>query len=227
MGNRNGKRLSALFQFGTICLVWIGLAAILQFQVNKPSQQFLNEASRAQHRDGRFVFADLDGDQKPDLASVEMQRQRPEATDYSIHLQLSHGVESAIGVRAPFGGLRLAARDVNGDDNLDLILTSNLDASFVEVLLNDGHGNFSVAPPDFLKAQNESELGLNRPAGPEVGEANLALARSSLGKALATRNDDYSILSPTAGGPWAGVPDVLRTSVRLRLGRSPPVEVFL
>jgi hypothetical protein len=226
MGNRNDKRLSALLQFGTVCLVWIGLAAIPQFSADKPSQQVLNDTARAQRRGGRFVFADLDGDQKPDLASVEMQSQSPEATDYSIHLQFSHGSESAIGVRAPFGGLRLAARDVNGDDNLDLILTSNLDASFVEVLLNDGHGNFSVAPPDILKAQSETDLGLRRPAGPQVGEAILALVRSSLEEALATKSDDHPVLS-SAAGPQAGVPKALRSSVRLRLGRSPPAEVFL
>jgi VCBS repeat protein len=226
MRTRNTQRLGVLFQFGMVLLAWLGLGAVLQFSTDKHSLESLNEISRAQHTGGRFVFADLDGDQKPDLASVELQSQRSEPANYWIHLQLSHGAESAIDVRAPFGGLQVAARDVNGDDKLDLILTSNLDAGFIAVLLNDGHGNFSAAPPGLLKREKENDSELRRPAAPQLNQAILALGRSSLEEALATKNDDHPIFSSGASSQ-ARVQDPSRSSTRLQLGRSPPLAVSL
>lgn len=125
-----------------------------------------------------FVLADFDGDREPDLALVEMGNLRSARTNYSIRLHFTARAESLIGVDGPIGGLRVAARDVNGNDNLDLILTSNLDTHFVTILLNDGHGNFSAAAPGaYPEVENEVAAVLNGPAGPIMDKATLELAR--------------------------------------------------
>src|SRR5579863_5000175 len=64
-----------------------------------------------------FAIADFDGDQKPDLATVEIQNgMSASTTQYSIRFRLSVGTAQSFGVSAPAGGLQIVARDVNGDD---------------------------------------------------------------------------------------------------------------
>lgn len=100
----------------------------------------------------RFAFADLDGDREPDLAFIEVEQQEGALKRYSIRLRFGSGRESRIGVAIRSGGLSLAARDVNGDDKVDLIVSSDLEARVIEVLLNDGHGAFSIAEPGIYDA---------------------------------------------------------------------------
>jgi hypothetical protein len=155
-----------------------------------------------------------------------MRGQSPEATDYSIRLQFSRGMEFAIGVRAPFGGLRVAARDVNGDDNLDLILTSDLDASFIEVLLNDGHGNFSVASADIVEKEGQKENALKGPAGPQADRASFALVRSSMEEGIATEGGNLLSVSSRAT-THAAIEPVRQCPLVRKPGRSPPPAVVL
>jgi hypothetical protein len=105
-----------------------------------------------------FAIADFDGDLRPDLAGVQVGRSDVSRTDYWIQLQLSAAGQQTILVVAPSGGLQIAARDVNGDHALDLVLTTAWLSEPVAVFLNDGHGSFSrVDPTDFLEAFRESK----------------------------------------------------------------------
>lgn len=93
-----------------------------------------------------FAIADFDGDQKPDLATVEIQKSSSSRmTQYSIRFQLTAGISQVFGVTAPSGGLQIVARDVNGDNALDVLVTTSLQHEQVAVLLNDGHGKFRLA----------------------------------------------------------------------------------
>ena len=94
-----------------------------------------------------FVFSDFDGDHRPDLAFVQSGRSDSSSTDYWVQLQLSSEGSQAIRVVGPTGGLQIAARDVNGDQVPDLVLTSAWRDQPVAILLNDGHGNFSPLDP--------------------------------------------------------------------------------
>ena len=95
-----------------------------------------------------FAIADFDGDRKPDLATVEIQKDSsPSRTQYSIRLQLTVGAMQIFGVTAPAGGLQIAAKDVNGDDALDVVVSTAWQHQQVAVLLNDGHGKFTLADP--------------------------------------------------------------------------------
>jgi hypothetical protein len=94
-----------------------------------------------------FTLADFDGDLRPDLADIQVGRSDVSLTDYWIHLQLSTAGHQTILVVAPSGGLQIAARDVNGDHALDLVLTTTWLRQPVAILLNDGHGGFSRVDP--------------------------------------------------------------------------------
>jgi hypothetical protein len=173
-----------------------------------------------------FAIADLDGDREPDLALVEMGSQRSARTNYFIRLQLSAGAELAIGVSAPLGGLRVAARDVNGDDNVDLIVTSNLDSRFVQVLINDGHGNFSVAAPGaYPELENESDVFLN-PAKPAMDQMTLESLRSSIGDQAVPGFAYQGVLASDLSA-IAEQQAVLPQITYSHLGRSPPDLVAL
>ena len=105
-----------------------------------------------------FSIADFDGDSKPDLASVETGKSDLARTDYSIQLQFSAAGRQTFEIVAPVGGLRIVARDVNGDHTPDLILTTTWFGQPVAILLNDGHGSFSREDPAaFPEAFSESE----------------------------------------------------------------------
>jgi hypothetical protein len=94
-----------------------------------------------------FAIADFDGDRMPDLASVQVANTRNSETRYWIRFELSTGARQSIGIMAPVGGLQLASRDVNGDNFLDVVVTTALLHRPVAVLLNDGHGNFALKDP--------------------------------------------------------------------------------
>lgn len=100
----------------------------------------------------QFAIADFDGDRIPDLATVDVETGGTRGDKlYSIRFQLTSGEAQVFGVAAPAGGLQLVARDVNGDNALDLLVTT-WQHKAVAVLLNDGHGNFTLSEPELFPA---------------------------------------------------------------------------
>jgi len=112
-----------------------------------------------------FAIADFDGDRKPDLATVEVQKGSFSGNShYSIRLQLTTGAAQVFGLIAPAGGLQILVRDVNGDDALDVLVSTAWQHKQVAVLLNDGHGNFTLADPEAFPAAflgNDSDWALD------------------------------------------------------------------
>ena len=174
----------------------------------------------------RFAIADFDGDRKPDVATVQVVRQAATESYYFIRLELSAGEASAIGITGPQGGLRLEARDVNGDDATDLIVTTAMDSRFVAVLLNDGHGRFTLAKAGaFPNIERDEGIRLSAAHGPTEECAALQLTRSTFGvEALYSSGTgpDLKSESPLAGNCGASLTYVWRG----KPGRSPPFVVF-
>lgn len=220
---RKVKRVTLVAQLALLALLCFGVAIILgALNSHVAGNALAGRSSAAAH----FVFADLDGDRKPDMALVEMQSQRFTGANYSIRVRLSAGEESAIGVNGPVGGLRLAARDVNGDDTLDLVVTSNLDASFIEVLLNDGHGNFRVATPEELpRLQGAANAVWSAPGTWQIDQNSLESVRSAFDMEI-TPAGDFDAVCSSGSKPPAVIGAALQGTSALRLGRSPPVPVL-
>jgi hypothetical protein len=95
----------------------------------------------------QFAVADFDGDHRPDLVGVQSGQSGVSRTNYWIQLQLSASGRQTILLVAPAGGLEIAARDVNGDQIPDLILTTTWLRQPVAIFINDGHGAFTRAAP--------------------------------------------------------------------------------
>jgi hypothetical protein len=105
-----------------------------------------------------FTIADFDGDLRPDLASIQTGQSDFSGTDYWIQFQLTTVGRQSIQIVAPIGGLQIAARDVNGDHAVDLVLSTAWFKQPVAILLNDGHGSFKqVGPAAFPEAFSEPE----------------------------------------------------------------------
>jgi hypothetical protein len=105
-----------------------------------------------------FAIADLDGDVRPDLASIQAGSSTSGTTDYWIQLRLTTAGWRSIRLVAPAGGLWIEARDVNGDHAVDLVFSTAWLRRPVAILLNNGHGSFSrVEPAAFPGAFAESE----------------------------------------------------------------------
>ena len=120
-----------------------------------------------------FSVADFDGDSKPDLASIQTGKSDLSRAAYWIQLQLSTAGRQTFQIVAPTGGLQIALRDVNGDQALDLVLTTWLGRP-VAILLNDGHGNFSrVEPTVFPEAFQESDTSWSSTTDHAIGAVGI------------------------------------------------------
>jgi hypothetical protein len=171
-----------------------------------------------------FAIADFDGDRRPDLASVRSGANSSGSTNYSIQLQLSAVGQQSIQLVAPTGGLFIEARDVNGDNAVDLVLTTAWFRQPVAIYLNDGHGGFSREDPSaFPGAFSESTtnwtsttnqtadaLGVPPQSGAGIREAEPS--------SLHDRSPQGPIPPSTVGFP-------INPFLVSQPGRSPPSEV--
>jgi hypothetical protein len=122
----------------------------------------------------QFAIADLDGDVRPDFATIEAGPNSIGDTNYWIQLQLSAAGRQSIRLVAPAGGLLIEARDVNGDHAVDLVLATAWHRQPVAVFLNDGHGSFSrIEPTVFPRAFRESKTNWLSPSNDPVESLGL------------------------------------------------------
>lgn len=169
----------------------------------------------------QLAISDFDGDFHPDLASVQAGVTASGSTDYWIQLQLSGAGRQSIRLVAPAGGLTIAARDVNGDHAVDLVVSTSLRQP-VAVFLNDGHGSFSpVAPSAFPEAfskpwtnwasaseQATDAVGVPRQSRPRVFQAAKAFTRIQFSaKSIASTSEGFALdsclASPASRAPPA------------------------
>jgi hypothetical protein len=135
-----------------------------------------------------FAVADFDGDSQLDIATVQTGQFGSLETKYWIHFQLSSGPRQFILVTAPSGGLHIVPRDVNGDNALDLVVTTAAQHQPVAVLLNDGRGNFTAHDPGQFSASFREPLSSWAPTLARTPEAAAAmLARNPSARGLKLR----------------------------------------
>jgi hypothetical protein len=170
-----------------------------------------------------FAIADLDGDLRPDFASIQTGSNNSSGTDYWLQLHLAAGRQS-IRLVAPPGGLVIEARTLKGRVAADLVVRTAWFRQPVAIFLNDGHGSFSRAKlSTFFGSSCES--GTNwRVASDQSGNAVGVLPQSRTAACLKAkslpnfRQHAYSIPVSTAGFP-------LSSFHISHAGRAPPPEV--
>ncbi len=172
----------------------------------------------------RFAIADFDGDSQPDLATVEVGQITASRARYWILFKLTAGPQQFIGVTAPVGGIEIAPRDVNGDRSLDLIVTTTWLNRPVAVLLNDGHGNFTLRDPVAFPATVWSYETSLYPANIEIRDVAAVFTRLP---GHFARNEKISEVPQTSGRPIFEISHDLAFSVAISvLGRAPPSVVL-
>jgi hypothetical protein len=97
---------------------------------------------------GSGAIVDFDGDHRADFAVAQSQTLHGRTQSYRVDVHLSAHPSSAFDVEshAP-GGLHVAALDVDGDHDLDLVITTEFGQEPVGVWINDGQGAFSQGDP--------------------------------------------------------------------------------
>jgi hypothetical protein len=208
-----------------LCLI-IGLASFGKAASGLPKGVAANSAlAHSTLAAAHFAIADFDGDNRPDLATVQTGQISAANTRYWIVFRLSTGLRQSVGLTAPAGGLEVASRDVNGDSFLDLVITTQWTNRPVAVLLNDGRGNFTRSDPSgFQVAFRASDFSCNY-ATNEVkdGAAALLAPQNRPGSGDCEETSDISLPCSVSRPPTAHVNQrsILSRSVAF-LGRAPP-----
>ncbi|MGD0966328.1 MAG: VCBS repeat-containing protein [Candidatus Acidiferrales bacterium] len=172
----------------------------------------------------QFAIADFDGDVRPDLARIQSGPNGAGTTDYWIQLQLSNVGQQSIQLSAPTGGLRIEARDVNGDHSVDLVLATAWFRQPVAILLNNGHGVFSqVEPGTFPGAFSESGADWGARSNQAIDIPGVPPQLQS--SACLEANGSLLSRSPTGAISHSNPAFLLRSFAISYAGRAPPSEV--
>src|SRR5262249_54922146 len=102
---------------------------------------------------GSGAFGDFDGDQAADLAVADALPVQGATYRYRIGVRLTAQSNTAFDVETRIaGGLRVSALDVDGDRDIDLVITSRFGRQPIGVWINDGQGAF--CPGDLAAYSN-------------------------------------------------------------------------
>lgn len=209
-----------------ICLLLLGLHGGSPAASQKPQASPVRYLGHSFGSRLPFAAADLDGDNRPDLAHVETGARVADGVNYQIQLQLSSTVNHAIQVTGPLGGLAIEARDVNGDNAVDLVVSSAYFGRPVAVFLNDGHGSFSQAAPGAFPAAFSSAGAFQPLVSTDLSGAEGLPPQPRLWIGAQARN--LSDARPCAGRVSAARLNFVRNSLsRFHSGRAPPSESLL
>jgi hypothetical protein len=181
-----------------------------------------NAAPRGARIVPQFAIEDFDGDSKPDIATVLQGRSGSADNHYRIRFQLSSGGSQNIDLTAPAGGLDISSRDVNGDDFLDVVVTTAGTNRPVAVLLNDGAGTFTASDPSAFPGAFRNSSHFWHALTEELREASPAFYSRSFSSDLEASNGTFSL--PGEIEVFSGRSERLETrdAEIPYLGRAPP-----
>jgi hypothetical protein len=204
-----------------VLLLWglVGRGAAKSAEISRPPNTSVGPGAQ-------FAIADLDGDLRPDLASIQAEPNSSGTTSYWIQLQLSTTGRQSIQVVAPAGGLRIETRDVNGDNAIDLVLAEAWFNRPVAIFLNDGHGGFSRAEPSaFPGAFRESEANWATAGAINLAIDTLGVPPQSGARIHGQENDLLAGQSPARWVPRSTAGFAAKPFLVSQAGRAPPSEV--
>lgn len=117
-------------------------------------------------RPGLPAIADLDGDNIPDLASGVRTALTAQGYSYRVDLDLSTNPEAKTFnvVSQDSTGLNIEAVDIDGDHDLDLLVSGRLSPRPIGIWVNDGRGRFTRGDPAGYVLQTSQTMRRFQPA---------------------------------------------------------------
>lgn len=119
---------------------------------------------------GTAVVADLDGDSRTDIAFAKPQGLVNGVYHYQVEVFFSAQPRTTFEVESGpgGGGLHISPRDVDGDKDLDLVITTGFGREPVGVWINDGHGGFTQGDAAIypISIWQETKEAVERPNSP-------------------------------------------------------------
>jgi hypothetical protein len=98
--------------------------------------------------DNSVVFGDFNGDRNTDTIALHLDSLTVASASYTVRVSLSGSEGDAITAVVVDGRrVELIPRDVDGDRDLDLIVSTVVTHEPVRVLINNGRGRFAAASP--------------------------------------------------------------------------------
>jgi len=134
-----------------------------------------------------WAVADFDGDSQPDVAITKAEA-RGSGYVYRLEFDLSTRRDRGLSQSQPdlpaitssLFGLHLTPRDVDGDRDLDVVVTMGIARQPVAVWINDGQGRFEEADPAAFSAWIWLEnISLSTQDRPETSQMTWDLGRRS------------------------------------------------
>jgi hypothetical protein len=175
----------------------------------------------------QWMIADLDGDHRPDLANSIPAGVNVQGFQYRVEFQLSSGWASEAFTVSTSNhlGLNIIPRDVDGDHDLDLVITSGALRQPVGIWLNDGKGGFSQTDASLYPVEDRTE---------DVWQFQASVDQSCLSCTDEARRPSCLIPSASIHGPPAnrftrndlGSSDSVSSDLALQnLTRGPPASL--
>src|SRR5215471_14204117 len=117
-------------------------------------------AFRLSLSESSWLLPDLDGDHTPDLAAGQRLGRTTDGYFYRVQLQLSGDAffsSFTVFHNNPLG-LRITGVDIDGDDDIDLIIFDRFFRQHIDVWLNDGKGHFVESARGRFSQDSGSDL---------------------------------------------------------------------
>ncbi len=115
------------------------LAGGLAMAAPNPAHQDLPRS--ASLFDPTWVLADFNGDQQPDFASARLAHHLGQEYAHEVNVQLG-SAQASFRFRSRAAKIELSARDVDGDEDRDIVVLEARSKQPLGVWLNDGAGSF-------------------------------------------------------------------------------------